>query len=194
MPLRKITKFAKPMPQSVLGRAEGQRSPNNVTIDDIRYTSRVFPPGLFAGYAPNSGTTGMYRFLPRTRVVSVTGTEMIVSPFTARIFIPGDVLTLITATGTAGASVGTVTAVDAELDKLTFAAASTATVGASIGDATITPVKPNGDRLGMISPNTPIYLDEFIKYGAFLGCTPFRGLMPYLDQQLETLFPLINYV
>lgn len=188
--------FNQRYPASILARAEGLRSPQSVELDSTIYgTLKVFPPGLFAGTTAN---TKKFRFLPRTKFKSLTGSVMTVSRWTSGIFVPGDVITVIDlTTGNAGAAVGTVATVDADLDTITFTAAPTApAVDTVIGVATSKPLQLPNNRLGLVSPNTVIDFTMLpnTHFGLFLGCTVHRSLIPHTDSQLETLYPEINFV
>jgi len=182
-------------PQSILARCEGLRAPQSVELDFTIYTDRVFPPGLFVG---TTSDPKKFRFLPRTRFKSLTGSVMTVSRYTAGVFIPGDVITVIDlSNGTAGASVGTVASVDDDSDTITFTSAPTApSVNAVIGVATSKPLTPEGNRLGMISPNTIVdfTLRPNSHFGAFLGGVAHRDLIPHIDSQLESLYPQLDFV
>ena len=198
MVLQKRTEYSNVYPPSILARAEGLRAPNHINIDfDIYGDVTVFPPGLFAG---TTGTANIYRFLPRTKWVSLDTNTATVSRWTACLFVPGDVLTVIdTADGSAGAAVGTVLSVDVtgDANKITFNAAPTApSVGAVIGIATSRPVTSDGNRLGLISPNQIIYSKELPNsdFGVFLGGVVHRSLIPHIDDELEGLFPQLDFV
>jgi hypothetical protein len=182
-------------PQSIMARTEGLRAPNYVEIDHTIYQEKVFPPGLFAGTTPSPNK---YRFLPRTKFVSLTGSIMTVNRWTANVFVPGDVITVIDlTTGDAGAAVGTVANVDPDTDTIIFTAPPTAPApGTVIGVATSKPKTLSGDRLGLISPNTIVdfRLRPNSHFGAFLGATVHRRLIPHIDPQLEGLYPQLDFV
>lgn len=180
-----------------LARAEGLKSPQYVDIDTAFYpTQKIFAPAFFAG---TTATANKYRLLPRTRVVSITGAVITVTPFTAGVFVVGDVITQINlATGGAGTAVGTVASVNHTANTVTLAAAPGAAPSANtvIGVATSTPVKANGDRLGVISPNTAIdfSLRENSQFGCFVSATLYRARLPHIDSQLEEIYRELNFV
>ena len=193
--LQSQSSYQERFPQSILARTEGLRAPQHVEIDYRIYKDRVYPPGLFVGTTAN---TRIFRFLPRTRFKSVTGNVMTVSRWTSGIFVPGDVINVIDlATGNAGAAVGTVLDVDFDLDTVTFTAAPTApAVNTVIGVAASKPITPDGNRLGIVSPNTIIDFTDApnSQFGVFLGGVIHRRLIPHIDQQLENLFPQLDFV
>lgn len=185
-------------PPSILARGEGLRSPQHTEIDFSIYGDVVvFPPGLFAG---TTAVANIYRFLPRTKWKSVDGNVGTVSRWTAGLFVPGDIITIIdTADGSAGAAVGTVASVDVtgDVNKITFTAAPTAPAADTvIGIATSRPVTSDGNRLGLISPNQIIYTKEAPNsdFGVFLGGVVHRSIIPHIDPELESLYPQLDFV
>jgi hypothetical protein len=93
---------------TVLARSHGIRTPRGVTLDP-NYVSplvrsdgliqRLVPPGVFAGTIPNSN---LYRPLPRTRLAAAAASgasNVVVKPKTARLFVVGDVLTVMAPMG-----------------------------------------------------------------------------------------------
>jgi hypothetical protein len=158
-------------------------------LDEIRYKQRVFPPGLWCGW---DTTSSRYVFLPRTKVLAITGSVITPSPFTAGIFKPAQVLNVLNPDGTPTATTFTVVGVDSEINRLTLSGSPA--VGTLLGDPTVITTKPNTDKLGVLSPNLPIDLDHNYYLGVHAGGTFYRGLMPYLDGELETKYPLIMYV
>lgn len=178
----------------VLARAESLRSPVSVDIDTALYpVQKIFPPAIFAGTTAGS----KYRLLPRTRFVSNTGNVMTVSPFTAALFVVGDVINVINlADGTAGAAVGTVTAVNHAANTVTVGTITAPAANTVIGVAASRITMTNGNRIGLVSPNTTIDfgLRANSQFGAFLGATLFRSRMPHIDSQIEAAYPELNFV
>lgn len=189
-PMRRIIGGVTPdMVQSVLGRFEGQRTPQHVSLDESRYTQRLFPPGLWCGWHT---TDNKYVFLQRVKAIAVTGNTITLNPFMAGIFAGGETLAVLNPDGTPSATTVTVASVDIPGNKLTLSAA--VPLNANLANVAITPTKPNGDKLGVLSPNLRIDLNHNYKFGVHTGGTFYRGLMPYLDTELEKMFPLIIYV
>lgn len=182
---------------TALARSEGLRSPQHIDIDTTFYpTQKIFAPAFFAG---TTGTANKYRLLPRTRFVSNASAVITVTPFTAGVFVVGDVITQISMTdGTAGTAVGTVVSVNHAANTITLNATpgTIPSAGTVIGVATSRPIKSNGDRLGVISPSTAIdfSMRSNSQFGVFLSATLYRGAMPHIDTELERLFPELNFV
>lgn len=163
------------------------------------YTQKIFPPGLWASH---NGTT--YRFLPRTRFKSNAAAVLTVSSFTAGLFFVNDVIVQINlADGTAGTAVGTVSSVNHAANTITLAA-TPGTVPAAdtvIGVQAFRPVMANGNKLGLVSPNTAINLDDTGRYPtavnnhftAIQSGSFYRALMPHVDSELERLFPEMTF-
>lgn len=182
----------------VIARAEGLRSPMHVELDDTLYTQRIFAPGFFCG---THTVANRFRILPRTRITAINGNTLTVTPNTAGIFVVGEVLTGITATGTAGGAVGTIQSFDVNANTITLTAAPgvAAIVGDPIGVATSKVVVPQTvgfQRLGLITPNTALNLltRPNSQFGVFLGGTFYRNRMPYLDTDIFTNYPEMNFV
>jgi hypothetical protein len=122
-----------------------------------------------------------------------------VTPYTAGIFKVGEVLTAVDATtGAAGAAVGTIQSIDVVQHRITF----TTTMGGgallnnTIGIQTSAPVMANGNRLGLLSPNTAIdfTLRANSHFACFSSATVIRARMPYIDKYLEGLYPELLFV
>lgn len=191
MPLRRqLGGYTGKMVQSVLGRFEGQRTPNHVMLNESLYTAqRKFPPGLWCGWNP---ATSKYVFLPRAKAIAVAGNVVTLSPYLAGVFTVGQSLAVLNPDGTPTATTATVTAINPTANQITLSAP--VPVNSNIGDPTVISTKPNGDKLGVLSPNLPIDLDQNYYLGVHAGGTFYRGLMPYIDGELESKYPLIMYV
>lgn len=191
MPLRrKIGSVQRKIVQSVLGRYEGQRTPNHVALDEARYKDqRIFPPGMWCGWHT---TSEKFVFLPRATAAGVAGTTITLNPYMAGIFFPAQSLRIINADGTFSATTVTVVSVNVKTDQIVLSA--TVPQGSNIGDPLVIPRTKEGNKLGVISPNLPINLDENYYFGVHAGGTFYKGLMPYLDKSLEDFYPLIMYV
>jgi hypothetical protein len=184
----------------VIKNAAEMKAVNSVDITLSNYTQRLFPPGIFAG----TNGTG-FRLLPRTRYkTNPTTTTITVSPFTAGLFFVGDVINQITLTdGSAGTAVGTVSAINHSTNTITLTAAigTVPAVDTVIGVAASRPIKTDGTKLGLLSPNTAINLDDTGRFptvaNSHFSCISsgsfYRGLMPHLDTELERLFPEMSF-
>ena len=181
----------------VVKNAAEMKAPYSIELPFSSYTQKLFPPGIFAG----TNTTG-FRLLPRTRYKSNVGVTYTVSAFTAGLFWVGDVITVINlADGTAGAAVGTVTAVNHANNTISLSGATPPAVDTVIGVATSRPVATDGTKLGLISPNTPINLDDTGRtptasnnhFACTISGSFYRALMPHLDTELERLFPEMTF-
>jgi hypothetical protein len=200
MPITGInsTSYGDTFPPVVRNAAE-MKAPMSVDLTLTSYTQRLFPPGIFAG------TNGVgFRLLPRTRFKSGTTATIVVSNFTAGLFFVGDVVTQINlADGTAGTAVGTVQSVNHAANTITFTAVPGAfpAVDAVIGVATSRPIKTDGTKLGLISPNTAINLDNTGRFptlpnthfACILSGSFYRALMPHLDSELERIFQEMSF-
>jgi hypothetical protein len=188
------TAWGDTFPPMVKNAAE-MKSSVAVELPLTSYPQKLFPPGIFAG---TNGAT--FRLLPRTKFKSNAAAVITVSPFTAGLFFVGDVITQINlADGTAGTAVGTVVSVQHAANTVTLSATpgTIPAFDAVIGVATSRPVLANGNKLGLIQPNTSINLDDTgrnpmvsnnhfacIQSGSF-----YRLLAPHVDAELERLFP-----
>lgn len=184
----------------VVARASGMIAASGVDIPFTNYLQKLFPPGLFAG------TNGVgFRFLPRTKFKSNAGAIVTVSPATAGLFFVGDALTIInTSDGSAGSALGIVASVNFADNQITLTSApgTVPSLNTVIGVATSRPIAPNGNRLGIIQPNTAIQLDNVAPnpqaknthFACFVNGVYYRDLMPHLDAELERLYPEMNFV
>jgi hypothetical protein len=205
--LQTIETFGDTFPP-VLARAEHLRSPMSIDIDWNLYTQKIFPPGFFAGThvaipgatPPVTANPDRYRILPRTRQVgAAAGNTLTVTPFTAGIFVVGEVITAIDpTTGASGGPVGTIASINHAANTITLTAAPGAGAGAgnTIGVQASAPVMANGNRLGLITPNTTLdfSMRPNSQFGLFLSATCYRNRMPYLDAFLAGLYPELNFV
>ncbi|MGL5061395.1 MAG: hypothetical protein ACRC62_15585 [Microcoleus sp.] len=198
MPLLKTTEnFGDTFPP-VLATSEGMRSPAMIDIDTSFYdATKTFPPGFFAGTTP---VADKYRILPRTKITALPGSNtLVVTPFTAGIFRVGEVITAVDATtGAVGGAVGTIQSIDHVANRIVLVTTpgAGALIGNTVGVQASAPVMANGNRMGVISPNTAIdfSLRSNSQFGCFLSATLYRSRMPYIDKYLEGLYPELNFV
>lgn len=96
------------------------------------------------------------------------------------------------------ASIGTISSVDVQAETITLTAASSLTlpIGMKIGVISSNPFDSDGSPLGVISPQQEVDLEWGANniQGLHLCGTFLRALMPYIDGELEDLFPEIQYV
>jgi len=103
MVLHNVYDYDEALYPTVLGRADGLRSPRSIQLDPAYVsatvgakgiTQKLVAPGVFAGTIVGSSKG---RPLPRTRLIEdfAASSALKVEPRTLRLFVPGDVLTIV---------------------------------------------------------------------------------------------------
>jgi hypothetical protein len=95
-------------------------------------------------------------------------------------------------------TVGTISSVNPEADTITLSSASAISlpVGFPVGVVGALPYDTDGTGYGVISPQQEVDLEweADSNKGLYTSGTFLRALMPYVDGELEALFPEIQYV